>query len=106
MNIVEPYARLVAPIGRGDVDFHASDGVDCLRRIEWAARFSHATEDAQTADSWERFVRAVVLQHGDWSVTEHASVSVDFLVDRGVTHELVRHRPVSYTHLTLPTSDL
>jgi thymidylate synthase (FAD) len=38
-----------------------------------------------------------VLQRADWSVTEHASVSVDFLVDRGITHELVRHRLFSYT---------
>ncbi len=68
-----------------------------MRRIEWAARFSHATEDAQTADSWERFVKAVVIDHGDWSVVEHATVSVDFLVDRGVTHELVRHRLFSFT---------
>lgn len=90
VNIVEPYAKLM--------DVPDSDaGIRLLRKIEWAARFSHATEDAQTEDSWERFVRAVVVQHGDWSVVEHASVSVDFLVDRGVTHELVRHRLFGFT---------
>src|SRR5665213_1753729 len=105
MTIVKPYARMILPPGpkRTDTfggelkDFTRDDGVDCLRRIEWAARFSHATEDAQTEDSWERFVRAVVIGHGDWSVVEHASVSVDFLVDRGVTHELVRHRLFGFT---------
>jgi thymidylate synthase (FAD) len=39
----------------------------------------------------------VVLQHGDWSVVEHASVSVDFYVDRGITHEMVRHRLFAFT---------
>lgn len=43
-----------------------------------------------------------VRRHGKavWSgnsIIEHASVSVDFLVDRGVTHELVRHRLFSVT---------
>lgn len=95
MTIVEPYAKII-PMP-GNHDFTRSHGEDLIRRIEWAARFSHATEDAQTADSWERFVRAVVIGHGDWSVVEHAGVSVDFLVDRGITHELVRHRLFGFT---------
>ncbi len=52
MNITEPYARLI------DVPDREA-GVRLLKKIEWAARFSHATEDAQTDDSWERFLRAV-----------------------------------------------
>jgi thymidylate synthase (FAD) len=51
----------------------------------------------QTPDSWRRFLTAVVLEHGDWSVVEHASATVMFRVDRGITHELVRHRLFSYT---------
>jgi thymidylate synthase ThyX len=43
------------------------------------------------------FIRSVVLQHGDWSVVEHAAVSVDFYVDRGITHEIVRHRLFAFT---------
>jgi thymidylate synthase (FAD) len=72
-------------------------GVAMLRRIETFARISHRSEDRQTADSWERFIQAVVLQHGDWSVTEHCSATVIFRLDRGVTHELVRHRIGAYT---------
>jgi len=87
MKIVRPYARIVNPeILSGS-----------LRVIEYAARISHGSEDAQTEDSAERFIRAVVLQHGDWSVVEHVSASVEFLVDRGITHEIVRHRIASYT---------
>ncbi|KAA6459665.1 FAD-dependent thymidylate synthase [Acidobacteria bacterium AB60] len=67
-----------------------------LVRIEYAARVSHRSED-ETALNTERFIRAVVLNHGDWSVVEHVSASVEFLVDRGITHEIVRHRIASYT---------
>jgi thymidylate synthase (FAD) len=87
MKIVQPYAKIVDP----------QSLLGALKRIEYAARISHASEDAQTEDSAERFLRAVVLGHGDWSVVEHVSVSVEFLVDRGITHELVRHRIASYT---------
>jgi len=72
-------------------------GVAMLRRIETFARISHRSEDRQTDDSWERFIQAVVLQHADWSVTEHCSATVIFRLDRGVTHELVRHRIGAYT---------
>jgi len=61
------------------------------------ARISHRSEEAQTEDSWKRFLTAVVLERGDWSVVEHASLTVVFRVDRGVTHELVRHRLFSFT---------
>jgi thymidylate synthase (FAD) len=90
MNIVQPYAKLM------DVpDLEA--GIRLLRRIEWCGRISHRSEDAQTEDSWRRFLEAVVLGHGDWSIVEHASVTVDMLVDRGITHEIVRHRLFSFT---------
>jgi thymidylate synthase (FAD) len=87
MKIVRPYARIMNP--------EILSGA--LRTIEYAARVSHRSEDAQTEESAERFIRAVVLQHGDWSVVGHVSASVEFLVDRGITHEIVRHRIASYT---------
>jgi thymidylate synthase (FAD) len=67
-----------------------------LKRVEYAARVSHRSEE-NAGDSPEKFIRAVVLQHGDWSVTEHVSASVEFVVDRGITHEIVRHRLAAYT---------
>jgi len=96
MNIVKPYARMLPPAGCLR-DFQHCDGVELLRRIEWCARISHRSEEAVTPLSYDRFIRSVVLNHGDWSVVEHASVSVDFYVDRGVTHELVRHRLFAFT---------
>lgn len=72
-------------------------GIKLLKKIEWCARISHRAEDKQTEDSWKRFIPSIVIDHGDWSVVEHASVTVDFYVDRGITHEIVRHRLFSYT---------
>lgn len=92
MNLIKPYARIMPVAGSGQDTFIQEDGVKLLQHIEWCARISHRSEEAATPDSYDRFLRSVVLQHGDWSVVEHASVSVDFYVDRGVTHELVRHR--------------
>lgn len=90
MRIVKPYAELLN-IPNTEL------GIDMLRVIEKAARVSHRSEEVQTADSWRRFLETVVIQHGDWSVVEHVTASVEFLVDRGITHELVRHRLFSYT---------
>lgn len=90
MNIVTPYARLL-----GVPDREA--GIALLKKIEWCGRVSHRSEDAQSDTSWDRFLRAVVLGHGDWSIVEHAVVTVDAIVDRGITHEWVRHRLGSYT---------
>ena len=90
MRVIEPYARLM------DVPDRVR-GIELLQKIEWAGRISHRSEDAQSADSWQRFVSAVVLGHGDWSIVEHATATVDCYVDRGITHEIVRHRLFAFT---------
>ena len=46
--------------------------------------------------SSHRFVR-MLLERGHESVLEHASASIRFMVDRGVSHELVRHRLASFS---------
>jgi thymidylate synthase (FAD) len=86
VKIVRPYAKIMEP----------ELAAGALQRVEYAARVSHRSEDESGLNS-ERFIRAVVLQHGDWSVVEHVSISAEFLVDRGITHEIVRHRIASYT---------
>lgn len=90
MKIVEPYATLM------DVPDKES-GVKLLRKIEFCGRISHRSEEAQTEESYDRFLRSVILGHGDWSIVEHAVATVDAIVDRGITHEWVRHRLGSYT---------
>ena len=90
MHIIQPYAAMLDIKSR-------EDGIALLKKVEWIGRISHRSEDAQTAESWERFIAAVVLGHGDFSIIEHASITVDAVVDRGITHEWVRHRLGAYT---------
>lgn len=100
IKLIKPYAQIMPTPDFAMEDkaiFAKEDGIALLRRIEWCARISHRSEEAATLESYDRLLRSVVLQHGDWSVVEHASVSVDFYVDRGVTHELVRHRLFAFT---------
>lgn len=96
MRIVEPYARLFPPphvdISNGFSPFTEEHGLQLLRRVEYYARISHRSEEKQTADSYTRFLRTWVMEHGDFSTIEHCIISADLLVDRGLSHELVRHR--------------
>lgn len=69
---------------------------DPIKTIERAGRIAYKSEDKITPDSAERFVQ-IIRSLGHESVVEHASASLLFLTDRGVTHELVRHRLFSFT---------
>lgn len=101
MKIIKPYARILLPSEYGDVINPTIAwqrwGEELLKKVEWCARISHRSEEAVTNDSWKRIIKSVVLDHGDWSVVEHATVSVDMVVDRGITHEWVRHRLFGFT---------
>lgn len=72
------------------------DGDQVVAHIEAAGRTCYKSEDKITADSAAKFVR-MILARGHESVIEHASATVRFVCDRGVTHELVRHRVASYS---------
>jgi len=93
MRIIEPSFEILTPFG----SLSEQVGIQMLQFIEKMARISHRSEERQTEGSWRRVIQAVVLEHGDWSVTEHCSLTVIFRVDRGITHELVRHRLFSFT---------
>lgn len=100
MKIIKPYAVMLQPQHEEvyrNAEFTLGHGIQLLKRIEWCARISHRSEDSITEDSWKRIIQSVVIDHGDWSVVEHASVSVDAYVDRGITHEWVRHRLFGFT---------
>ena len=67
-----------------------------LPLIERAGRVCYKTENKITPASASKFVR-MILKNGHESVIEHAVASVRFITNRGVTHELVRHRLASYS---------
>ena len=72
------------------------DGEQILLKLERCGRTAYKSEDKITAGSAEKFI-AGILKRGHESVIEHVSISVRFVCDRGVTHEIVRHRLCAYT---------
>lgn len=72
------------------------DGKEILKQVELAGRTSYKSEDSVTADSAEKFVK-IIMNNGHLSVIEHQFVTVRIICDRGVSHEIVRHRLASYT---------
>ena len=73
------------------------DGIDELKHIERIGRVCYKSEDRITEDgeSAKKFVK-VLIDRGHEAMIEHSSLSVRFTVDRGVSHELVRHRIASF----------
>lgn len=67
-----------------------------LKKIEKIGRVCYKSEDRITDDSAEKFIRGII-KSGHESVIEHESISVRVICDRGVTHEIVRHRLASYS---------
>ena len=72
------------------------DGIEMLKSIEVAGRTCYKSESKIAEDSAVGFVE-MILRRGHESVIEHVSISVRFITDRGVTHELVRHRLAAYS---------
>lgn len=74
----------------------AVDGLAILRRLEVAGRTCYRSEDLITDASAGAFVR-MLIGRGHESVLEHESLSVRFVVNRGLSHEMVRHRISSFS---------
>ncbi len=86
MEIIEPYYVIETFIDRKDI----------YKRLEKYGRVAYKSEDSITEDSAERFL-SIIIKRGHESILEHANITVRFICDRGVTHEIVRHRLVAYT---------
>lgn len=67
-----------------------------LNRLERIGRVCYKSEDKIKVDSAEGFIRGII-KRGHESVIEHENISVRVTCDRGVTHEIVRHRIASYS---------
>lgn len=86
MKIVEPSYTILENI----------DGDRVLKNIEQIGRVCYKSEDKITDSSARKFV-ANILKNGHESVIEHEKITVKFICDRGVSHEIVRHRIASYS---------
>lgn len=89
MRIIEPSYEILTEISEG--------GIKELQHIEKIGRVCYKSEDKITEDgeSAKKFVK-MLIDRGHEAMIEHSSLSVKFIVDRGVSHELVRHRIASF----------
>lgn len=87
MKIINASYRIETPTYSGE---------KLLKSIEQAGRTCYKSEDRITDESAEAFVR-MLIERGHESVLEHASITVRFVCDRGVSHEIVRHRIASFS---------
>jgi thymidylate synthase (FAD) len=86
LKIIEPFFIIEDTIDKDAI----------LKKIEIAGRTAYKSEDKITDQSSEKFIK-MVLDRGHLSVIEHINITVRIICDRGVSHEIVRHRIASYT---------
>jgi len=86
-KIIKPSFEILTPI----------DGTEILKLIEKIARTCYKSEDKITADGESaKKIIATLIKLGHEAMIEHFNITVRFTTDRGMTHELVRHRMASY----------
>lgn len=85
MRVIKAGFHILSPV----------DGQKILKSIEEAGRVCYKSEEKITEDSAEKFV-AGIIKRGHEAVLEHEAIRVKFIVDRGVSHEIVRHRLAAY----------
>lgn len=83
MKIVEPSVTLLWATS------------DPQKQIERAGRTCYKSEDKITNDSAAEFCSRMV-KSGHHAMLEHACASFKIVTDRGISHEIVRHRLASY----------
>ena len=89
MKIIKAGYEIMTPISDG--------GINELKFIERVGRTCYKSEDkiSDDGESAKRFVRMLIRNdHG--AMLEHSTLTVRFIVDRGISHEIVRHRIASF----------
>lgn len=89
MKIINAGYEILTPISEG--------GIKELQHIEKIARVCYKSESLITEDgeSAKKIIK-MLIERDHTAMIEHSSLSVKFIVDRGVSHELVRHRIASF----------
>lgn len=67
-----------------------------MKNIETYGRVCYKSENSVNDESAEPFIKSII-KSGHESVIEHEKITVKIICDRGVTHEIVRHRIASYS---------
>ena len=85
MKIIKASVEFMTPV----------DGGEVMKRLEQCGRVCYKSEGKIEDGSAEKFIRGIVAR-GHEAVLEHCGFTVKFICDRGVSHEIVRHRLASY----------
>lgn len=85
MEIISPSVEVLTPI----------DSKVVLDHLERCGRVCYKSENLIKEGSAEKFLRGIISR-GHEAVLEHYDITVKFTCDRGVSHEIVRHRMASY----------
>lgn len=85
MEIIKQYCEWVIP-----------PPPNTLELLELCGRVSYKSEERITAGSAKKFLKVILTKKHE-SVLEHIGATIRFVTDRGVSHELVRHRIASFT---------
>ena len=86
MEIIEPYVVIEDEI----------DGEEILKKLEKAGRTCYKSEGKINTGSARSFLETII-KLGHETILEHEKITVRIICDRGVTHEIVRHRIASYS---------
>jgi thymidylate synthase (FAD) len=89
MKIISPSFEILSPLGHINGDF-------ILNAIEQAGRTCYKSKSSMNRETSQVFVKNLIERSHE-SVLEHQSVTVLIVCDRGVSHEIVRHRLASYS---------
>jgi thymidylate synthase (FAD) len=85
MKLIKPYTEILTPI----------NGEEILKTLEKVARTCYKSEDKIINESAPKLVKALI-ERGHEAMIEFFDITVKFVCDRGVSHELVRHRIASF----------
>jgi len=86
MKVIKPSVEIIDEL----------NGSEILKKIELCGRVCYKSEHKMNDTSSYKFIQNII-NRGHESVLEHFSFTVKFICDRGVSHEIVRHRIASYS---------
>ena len=78
------------------ITVEAFNSAKMLKKLEAAGRTCYKSENKITSRSAIKFIKNIIARE-HFSVLEHDKISVRIICDRGVSHELVRHRMASFS---------
>lgn len=76
-------------------EVHPINFEEALKSIERTARTCYKSFDKITEDSHKDFIKRLI-ERGHEAMLEFADLTVTFVTNRGISHELVRHRLASF----------